>query len=75
MRVVPAESAFDLPTPDRCVHGLLSARWGTRRGLRLLGVAAQAVAFSAVLWLLVAGPGFLSARDSLLPDRPAQASR
>ncbi len=39
---------------------------------------AQGFVFFAVLWLLAAGPGFLSARDSLVPagERPAlQASR
>ena len=47
--------------------------------MRLLGTVAQSLVFFAVLWLLAAGPGFLSARDSLVPvetGRPApQASR
>lgn len=78
MHVVVASFAFDL-SPNRRVHILHSAMPGLQRGLRLLGVAIQGVLFFAVLWLLAAGPGFLSARDSLVPsgtDRLAhQASR
>lgn len=79
MHLVSANSAFDLPLPNDCVPVLRSARQSLRYGGRLLGVAAQAVAFSAMLWLLAAAPGFLSARDSLVPagaDHAAsQASR
>ncbi len=79
MHVVIANSAFDLPLPNRCVHVLRSARPTTQRRMRLLSTVAQSLAFFAVLWLLAAGPGFLSARDSLVPagtGRPvAQASR
>jgi len=32
-------------------------------------MAAQGVLFGAVLWLLAAGPGFLSGPDSLTQDR------
>ena len=75
MPVVLANSALDVPLPSR--RGYASQRvW---RGARLLGMAAQGFLFFAVLWLLVAGPGFLSARDSTVPaatGRPApQASR
>ncbi len=80
MHVVIASSAFDLSLPNRRVHVLHSAMPSLQRGMRLLGVAIQGVLFFAVLWLLAAGPGFLSARDSLVPpsgtDRLAhQASR
>jgi len=79
MHVVNANSAFDLPLPNRCVHVLRSAWPSTQRRMRLLSTAIQGMAFFAVLWLLAAGPGFLSARDSTVPggtDRPAsQASR
>ena len=78
MHVISANSAFDLPLTNHCVHVLRSARRSTRRGVKLLGMAAQSVVFFVVLWLLAAGPGFLSARDSLVPagtDRLAQASR
>ena len=79
MHLVSANSAFDLPLPGDCVPVLRSARHGLRHGIRLLGVVAQAALFSAVLWLMAAAPGFLSARDSLVPvgaDRAApQASR
>ena len=79
MHRVSASSAFDLPLPDRRAHARRSARPGTQRLMRLLSTAVQSVVFFAVLWLLAAGPGFLSARDSLVPagmGRPAaQASR
>ncbi len=79
MHRISASSAFDLPPPNRCVHALRSARPSTQRRMKLLSTAVQSIAFFAVLWLLAAGPGFLSARDSLVPagtDRPAaQASR
>ncbi len=67
MHVVIANSAFDLPLPKRCVHALRPARPSTQGRLKLLSTAAQSVVFFAVLWLLAAGPGFLSARDSLVP--------
>ena len=79
MYLVLPNSVLDLPRPSRWVHVLRWARHGRRRGARLLGMAAQSLTFFAVLWLLAAGPGFLSARDSLVPagtGRPApQASR
>lgn len=79
MHLVIANSAYDLPRPSRCTHALRLARQGAKRGVGLLGVAAQGTLFFAVLWLLAAGPGFLSARDSVVPagsDRAArQASR
>lgn len=73
MHVVLANSALDLSRPSRWVR-LRSAR----HGVGLLSTVAQSFVFFAVLWLLAAGPGFLSARDSLVPagGRPAlQASR
>ena len=79
MHRISASSAFDVPPPNRCVHALRSVQPSTQRWLKLLGTAVQSVAFFAVLWLLAAGPGFLSTRDSTVPagtDRPAaQASR
>ena len=69
MHVILSNPALGLPASNR--HG--RALPMVRRGVRLLGAAAQGVVFFAVLWLLAAAPGFLSARDSLLPDRPAQA--
>ena len=75
MHVVVANSAFDLPLPNPCVHVLRSARPSMRRRIGLLGTAAQGVAFFAVLWLLAAGPGFLSARDSLVPAGGRLASQ
>lgn len=79
MHLVSANTAFDLPLPSRCVPVLRSARQSLQHGARLLGMAAQAMLFFAVLWLLAAAPGFLSARDSLVPvgaNRAApQASR
>lgn len=74
MHMVLADSALVAPLPSRT-----PALRRARRGARLLGMAAQSLMFFAVLWLLTAGPGFLSARDSLVPaesGRPAdQASR
>lgn len=75
MHVVIARSAFDLPLPNRCVHALQSARPSTRRWMRLLSTTAQSMAFFAVLWLLAAGPGFLSARDSLVATEGRLASQ
>ena len=79
MHVITPSSAFDLQIPNRGVHASRSARPGAQRWVRLLSTAAQSVVFFALLWLLAAGPGFLSARDSTVPagrDRPAaQASR
>ncbi len=74
MHVVIANSAFDLTLPSHRVHVLRSTRPSAQRGLRLLGAAAQSVAFFAVMWLLAAGPGFLSARDSLVPARTDRAA-
>ena len=75
MPMVLANSALGRPLPSRWVHVSRSVR----RGTRLLSTVAQGLVFFAVLWLLAAGPGFLSARDSLVPaetNRPAfQASR
>ena len=74
MRVIMADSALDALPPSRT-----PALRRARRGARLLGITAQSLMVFAVLWLLTAGPGFLSARDSLVPaasGRPAdQASR
>ncbi len=67
MHVVLANSALNLPLPSRGAPVLHSARRSRRHGMRLLGTAAQSLMFFAVLWLLAAGPGFLSARDSLVP--------
>jgi hypothetical protein len=67
MHMLIANSAFDLPIPHCCVHVLRLALQSIRRGMGLLGIMAQSVVFFAVLWLLAAGPGFLSARDSLVP--------
>ena len=79
MHVITPNSAFDIPLPNRSNHASRSVRPGTRRWVRLLSAAVQSVMFFAVLWLLAAGPGFLSARDSTVPAgmaRPAaQASR
>ena len=79
MHVVLPNSVLDLPLPSRWVHVLRLVRHSRRHGLRLLGTVVQSLMFFAVLWLLAAGPGFLSARDSLVPagtGRPAsQASR
>lgn len=73
MHIVATRSAFDLPSPHRSVHvlrvRLAGSRPAIRSGLGLLGLAAQGVLFGAVLWLLAAGPGFLSGPDSLTQDR------
>jgi len=73
MHIVATRSAFDLPSPHRSVHvlrvRLAGSRPAVRSGLGLLGLAAQGVLFGAVLWLLAAGPGFLSGPDSLTQDR------
>lgn len=78
MHMVVANSAFDLTLP-RYVPASHSTLQGVLKGMRLLGVAAQSVLFFAVLWLLTAAPGFLSARDSLMPAETGrvahQASR
>ena len=63
MHVVLANSARGLPLPSRRDQASRRA-WS---GVRLLGTVAQGLVFFAVLWLLAAGPGFLSARDSLVP--------
>ncbi len=78
MHVVIADSAHDLPLPNLCVHASRSVRPWLRGALRLLGIAGQSLVFCVLLWLLLAGPGFLSAQDSTVPagtGRPAQASR
>ena len=67
MHVVLSTSVLDLPRPSRWVHALHLARRSRRHDTRLLSTVAQGLVFSAVLWLLAAGPGFLSARDSLVP--------
>lgn len=79
MHLVLPGSVLDRPFPSRWSHVLRFAQHSRRHGMRLLGTVAQSLVFFAVLWLLAAGPGFLSARDSLVPvetGRPApQASR
>ena len=75
MHVVIANSAFDVLLPNSCVHVLRSARPSMRRRIGLLSTAAQGVAFFAMLWLLAAGPGFLSVRDSLVPTGGRLASQ
>ena len=67
MHVVLPSSVLDLPCPSRWTHVLRLARRSRRHGMRLLSTVAQSLVFFAVLWLLAAGPGFLSARDSLVP--------
>lgn len=63
MPMVLANSALGRPFPSRWVRVSRSVR----RGTRLLSTVAQGLVFFAALWLLAAGPGFLSARDSLVP--------
>lgn len=91
MHIIMAHSAFDIPAFDisfsyrpRCAPqaqrmALYSASPDRHGGIRVLSTVVQGIMFSAVLWMLVAGPGFLSAEDSLVPSgavRPApQASR
>ena len=66
MHLVLPDSVLDLRPPSRRVHALRLARRRRRHGAKLLSTAAQGLVFFAVLWLLAAGPGFLSARDSLV---------
>ena len=88
MYVVASSSAFDIPalTPrlSRRIHytrrvTYRSGRPGLHVAGRILALAAQGFMFSAVLWMLTAGPGFLTARDSLVPSETVrtayQASR
>jgi len=83
MHVVIACSAFDVPlsqTDARTLRRALSSALPVLQlGVRVLGLAVQGAAFSAALWLLLAGPGFLSARDSVVrvdaARMVAQASR
>lgn len=49
-----------------------------RAAVRVAGVAAQCLAFAATMWIMLAAPGFLSARDSHVDAQPraaVQASR
>ncbi len=88
MYVVAARFAFDiavLPAPfSRRIHharrmAYCSARPGLHTARQAFALAAQGIMFSAVLWMLVAGPGFLTARDSLVSSETVrithQASR
>ena len=88
MYVVAASCAFDItvlpvPVSHRIHHAWRMAHCSVRPSLHVAGraivLAAQAVTFSAVLWMLVAGPGFLTARDSLVASEMVrtahQASR
>jgi len=88
MYVVAARFAFDIavlpvPVSHRIHHAWRMAHRSGRPGLHVAGraiaLAAQGVMFSAVLWMLVAGPGFLTARDSLVSSETVriahQASR
>ncbi len=43
-------------------------------GAKVLGTALQSVLFCAVLWMLVAAPGFLFAQDSLVPSATGRAA-
>ena len=77
MHVVLPSSALDVQSPSRWAY-LRSAWRGRRCGKGLLSTVGQSLMFFAVLWLLAAGPGFLSARDSLVPAESRlapQASR
>lgn len=89
MYVVAANSAFDIcvwnittSTPDvarravrirRTLHLALLPELRVVR--QMLALATQSVVFSAILWILVAGPGFLTARDSLIPSGTVQTAR
>ena len=83
MYVVAASSAFDVPALSprlsRRTHharrvACRSALPGLRVAKRVVALAAQGVVFSAVLWALVAGPGFLTARDSLVPSEAVRTA-
>lgn len=67
MHVVLPGSVLNLPLPSRWFHAVRLARRSRRHRASLLSTVAQSLVFFAVLWLLAAGPGFLSARDSLVP--------
>ncbi len=67
MHVIVANAAFDLPLPTPRVPVSRPALRSIQHAMRLLGLAMQGVLFFAMLWLLAAAPGFLSARDSLVP--------
>lgn len=85
MHIVFGKSAFDVPflnvPPVRRARRVVHVQRGTlgvalpdwRSTLRVLSTAMQGIVFSAVLWMLVAGPGFLSARDSVVPSQAARA--
>jgi len=84
MYIVVANSASDVLTLSRqpvrrMVHtGRMACRLalpGLRSARRVLILAAQGIMFSAVLWMLVAGPGFLTARDSLVPSETVRTAR
>lgn len=77
MHLYVAGYAFDVPLSHQAVHALHQLRRsdpiGFGAGLRLLGRMGLGVMFAGVLWILVAGPGFLSARDSLVSADAARA--
>lgn len=88
MYFLAANSASDIPALSQHSSRSVVRAWRVAYGstlpsLRLAGrvltLAAQGVMFSAVLWVLVAGPGFLTARDSLVASETVrtahQASR
>jgi len=64
MHVVVASSAFDVLFLQRKSRMCLSATPRFRTVAQAIGLVSQGVAFAATVWLLVAAPGFLSARDS-----------
>ena len=82
MHVIIARSAFDLPAPQWDTAWLVDTVQplapAFRTAVRTIGLAAQCVAFAAIMWIMLAAPGFLSAQDSHLiaQARPGvQASR
>ena len=82
MHVIIARSAFDLPAPQWDTAWLVEMGQSVapflHAAVRAIGAAAQCGAFAAVMWIMLAAPGFLSARDSHLDvqARPGvQASR
>lgn len=82
MHVVIARSAFDLPAPQWDITWMAETVQSVAPALhaaaRAIGVAAQCLAFAAIMWIVLAAPGFLSAQDSHLAAqaRPGvQASR
>lgn len=66
MHVVVASSAFDVAFPQANRHARTSATRRLRVAAQVVSLIAQGVAFAAVIWLLVAAPGFLSTQDSLV---------